>query len=96
MNSSCETTEEEDGEQICNGYNRTTIEARLRYDSDPIRERSIDIEEDGNSYHIVIALYLVNVFADCLDSGNNKKAIQEADKVLKKHPDSLCAKVLIR
>ncbi|XP_065205468.1 N-alpha-acetyltransferase 25, NatB auxiliary subunit [Planococcus citri] len=31
---------------------------------------------------------------DWLDNGNNKKAIQEADKVLKKQPDLLCAKVL--
>ncbi|KAJ8312970.1 hypothetical protein KUTeg_010343 [Tegillarca granosa] len=31
---------------------------------------------------------------DCLDNGNNKKAIQEADKVLKKQKDLQCAKVL--
>ncbi|RWS25838.1 N-alpha-acetyltransferase 25: NatB auxiliary subunit-like protein [Leptotrombidium deliense] len=31
---------------------------------------------------------------DCLDNGNNKKALQEADKVLKKQRDSQCAKVL--
>ncbi|CAG2112305.1 unnamed protein product [Medioppia subpectinata] len=31
---------------------------------------------------------------DCLDNGNNKKALQEADKVLKKQKDLLCAKVL--
>ncbi|KAK3804416.1 hypothetical protein RRG08_006716 [Elysia crispata] len=31
---------------------------------------------------------------DCLDNGNNKKAIQEADKVLKKQKDLSCAKVL--
>ncbi|KAL5017135.1 hypothetical protein ScPMuIL_006724 [Solemya velum] len=31
---------------------------------------------------------------DCLDNGNNKKAIQEADKVLKKQRDLQCAKVL--
>ncbi|XP_076236201.1 phagocyte signaling impaired [Calliopsis andreniformis] len=29
-----------------------------------------------------------------LDNGNNKKALQEADKVLKKHPSNQCAKVL--
>ncbi|KAK4877771.1 hypothetical protein RN001_010277 [Aquatica leii] len=29
-----------------------------------------------------------------LDSGNNKKALQECDKVLKKTPNSLCAKAL--
>ncbi|KAL8619116.1 hypothetical protein ACOMHN_019388 [Nucella lapillus] len=31
---------------------------------------------------------------DCLDNGNNRKAIQEADKVLKKQRDFQCAKVL--
>lgn len=30
---------------------------------------------------------------DWLDAGNNKKAVQEAEKVLKKQPDLLCAKV---
>ena len=32
--------------------------------------------------------------SDCLDNGNNKKAIQEADKVLKKQKDLQCAKVI--
>ncbi|XP_062615343.1 N-alpha-acetyltransferase 25, NatB auxiliary subunit-like [Saccostrea cucullata] len=31
---------------------------------------------------------------DCLDNGNNKKAIQEAEKALKKHKYFQCAKVL--
>ncbi|EZA56704.1 N-alpha-acetyltransferase 25, NatB auxiliary subunit [Ooceraea biroi] len=31
---------------------------------------------------------------DWLDNGNNKKALQEADKVLKKHPSNQCARVL--
>ena len=31
---------------------------------------------------------------DWLDTGNNKKALQEADKVLKKQPDFQCCKVL--
>ncbi|KFM68081.1 N-alpha-acetyltransferase 25, NatB auxiliary subunit, partial [Stegodyphus mimosarum] len=31
---------------------------------------------------------------DCLDNGNNKKALQEADKLLKKQKDFLCAKAL--
>ncbi|KAG5344691.1 NAA25 acetyltransferase, partial [Acromyrmex charruanus] len=31
---------------------------------------------------------------DWLDNGNNKKALQEADKVLKKHPTNQCARVL--
>ncbi|CAG2164368.1 unnamed protein product [Oppiella nova] len=33
-------------------------------------------------------------WTDCLDNGNNKKALQEADKVLKKQKDLVCAKVL--
>ena len=35
-----------------------------------------------------------NFFSDYLDNGNNKKALQEADKVLKKQPDFPCCKVL--
>ena len=31
---------------------------------------------------------------DWLDNGNNKKALQEAEKVLKKQPDFQCCKVL--
>ncbi|XP_076363781.1 phagocyte signaling impaired isoform X2 [Tachypleus tridentatus] len=31
---------------------------------------------------------------DCLDNGNNKKALQEAEKLLKKQKDFQCAKVL--
>lgn len=31
---------------------------------------------------------------DWLDNGNNKKALQEADKVLKKHPSNQCARAL--
>ncbi|VDM65234.1 unnamed protein product [Strongylus vulgaris] len=31
---------------------------------------------------------------DAIDAGNAKKAVQEADKVLKKHPITTCAKVL--
>lgn len=33
------------------------------------------------------------MFTDWLDSGNNKKAIQEAERVLKKQSDLQCAKV---
>uniref|UniRef100_A0A1I7WXC2 DNA-directed RNA polymerase n=1 Tax=Heterorhabditis bacteriophora TaxID=37862 RepID=A0A1I7WXC2_HETBA len=32
---------------------------------------------------------------DAIDSGNSKKAIQEAEKVLKKHPGAVCAKVFM-
>lgn len=38
---------------------------------------------------------LVNcIISDWLDNGNNKRALQECDKVLKKTPNSLCAKAL--
>ena len=33
-------------------------------------------------------------FLDCIDCGNYKKALHEADKVLKKQPDFLTCKVL--
>ena len=33
-------------------------------------------------------------FIDWLDNSNNKKALQEADKVLKKQPDFVCCKAL--
>uniref|UniRef100_A0A158R648 N-terminal acetyltransferase B complex subunit MDM20 homolog n=1 Tax=Syphacia muris TaxID=451379 RepID=A0A158R648_9BILA len=36
----------------------------------------------------------MHVFSAALDSFNNRKAIQEADKVLKKHPYTHCAKAL--
>jgi len=34
-------------------------------------------------------------YADYLDNGNNKMAIQQADKLLKKHKDLHCAKVSV-
>lgn len=36
----------------------------------------------------------LDVVSDCLESGNNKKALQEADKVLRKTPNQLCFKAL--
>lgn len=33
-------------------------------------------------------------YSDWLDNGNNKKALQEADKVLKKNPEFVCCKAL--
>lgn len=38
---------------------------------------------------------MCNVLIDCLDYGNYKKALQESDRVLKKHPTSHNAKVII-
>lgn len=36
----------------------------------------------------------MHIVSDCLESGNNKKALQEADKVLRKSPNILCFKAL--
>ena len=38
--------------------------------------------------------FLFFVYLDWLDNGNNKKALQEADKVLRKQPSNQCARVL--
>ncbi|XP_065334806.1 N-alpha-acetyltransferase 25, NatB auxiliary subunit isoform X1 [Cloeon dipterum] len=50
----------------------------------------------ANKTHVdsVVAERRLRPIYDWLDNGNYKKAIQEADKVLKKQPDFLCAKVL--
>lgn len=40
-----------------------------------------------------LKLLLGLLHTDWLDNGNNKKAFQEADKVLKKQPKLQCAKV---
>ncbi|XP_046361388.2 N-alpha-acetyltransferase 25, NatB auxiliary subunit-like [Haliotis rufescens] len=44
--------------------------------------------------HVEVNERRLRLIYDCLDNGNNKKAIQEADKVLKKQKDFQCAKVL--
>ena len=36
----------------------------------------------------------MKITLDWLDNGNNKKALSEAEKVLKKQPDFVCCKVL--
>ena len=36
--------------------------------------------------------FYIKLFLDCLDFGNNKKAVSEAEKVIKKH-DLMAAKV---
>lgn len=46
-----------------------------------------------SSDQIVLERRLKPIY-DAIDAGNNKKAIQEADKVLKKHPNTHCARVL--
>ncbi len=44
----------------------------------------------------VVPIQIFFFIVDCLDNGNNKKALQEAEKVLKKQKDFLCAKVLFQ
>lgn len=39
--------------------------------------------------------FKINFILDAIDSGQHKKAIQEAEKVLKKHPNTLTAKVIL-
>ncbi|KAL4002632.1 N-acetyltransferase B complex (NatB) non catalytic subunit family protein [Acanthocheilonema viteae] len=46
-----------------------------------------------SSDQIVLERRLKPIY-DAIDAGSNKKAMQEADKVLKKHPSTHCAKVL--
>ncbi|VDN05538.1 unnamed protein product [Thelazia callipaeda] len=46
-----------------------------------------------SSDQIVLERRLKPIY-DAIDAGNNKKAMQEADKVLKKHPNTHCAKAL--
>ena len=47
-----------------------------------------------NSAESQVAERRLRPIYDWLDNGNNKKALQEADKVLKKQPDFQCCKVL--
>lgn len=42
----------------------------------------------------IFSIYTYILITEWLDSGNNKKALQECDKVLKKTPNLLCAKAL--
>ena len=44
---------------------------------------------------LVLYYYICCSYADYLDNGNNKMAIQQADKLLKKHKDLHCAKVSV-
>ena len=47
-----------------------------------------------NSAESQVAERRLRPIYDWLDNGNNKKALQEADKVLKKQPNFQCCKVL--
>ncbi|CAD5211433.1 unnamed protein product [Bursaphelenchus xylophilus] len=47
----------------------------------------------NNSEQVILNRRLKPIY-DAVDNGNNKKAIQEADKLLKKHPDTYTAKGL--
>merc|ERR1712110_686394 len=54
----------------------------------------IVIEKMASRSHVDVNERRLRPIYDCLDNGNNKKAITEADKVLKKQKDLTCAKVL--
>ena len=43
---------------------------------------------------VIVKNRLFKFLSDYLDNGNNKRALQEAEKVLKKQPDFPCCKVL--
>lgn len=43
---------------------------------------------------LIVILFLFSIITDALDSNSNKKALSEAEKVLKKHPQFLAAKAL--
>lgn len=43
-------------------------------------------------FHLIFIFYFC--FVDALEIGNSKKALQEADKLLKKNPQILCARAL--
>ena len=43
---------------------------------------------------VCVCIYVYTRTADAVDNGHNKKAIQIADKILKKQGDLHCAKVV--
>lgn len=45
---------------------------------------------------IHVSFFFTFCHPDCLDNGNNKKALQEAAKLLRKQENFLCAKVYAR
>ncbi|KAK0416461.1 hypothetical protein QR680_012499 [Steinernema hermaphroditum] len=52
------------------------------------------MSKSGKSSEQVVLERRLKPIYDAIDTGNNKKAVQEADKVLKKHPLTYCAKAL--
>ncbi|KAH9377457.1 hypothetical protein HPB48_006299 [Haemaphysalis longicornis] len=48
----------------------------------------------GVVVHAALSPCFCNILTDCLDNGNHKKALQEAEKLLKKQKDFSCAKAL--
>jgi N-terminal acetyltransferase B complex non-catalytic subunit len=55
---------------------------------------AIVIPKMASGSHVDVNERRLRPIYDCLDNGNNKKAIQEAEKALKKHKYFQCAKVL--
>lgn len=43
---------------------------------------------------MMMMICTIALFIDCLEVGNNKKALQEAEKFLKKYPGVQCARAL--
>ena len=52
------------------------------------------IYETDDALLCCIVVYRLRPIYDWLDNGNNRRALQEADKVLKKQPDFQCCRVL--
>lgn len=42
----------------------------------------------------VLIIMLFQLLIDNLEVGNNRKALQESEKLLRKHPNLLCARAL--
>ena len=61
----------------------------------PLTTRPASVSIPACDSNLAVCHMVVEFAApDCLDNCNNKKALQEADKVLKKQKDFQCAKVL--
>ena len=49
----------------------------------------------ADKFQLLLIQFLHHFLIDWLDNGNNKKALQEAEKVLKRQPDFVCCRALI-
>ena len=48
----------------------------------------------ADKFQLLLIQFLHHFLIDWLDNGNNKKALQEAEKVLKRQPDFVCCRAL--